>query len=362
MTPDGDAPSPQALLDFWLGDAATHPASADARMAFWFEASPETDAAVRARFAEAAERAHRGALEAWRATPRGRLALVIALDQLPRNLHRGTPAAFASDAQALAAAREAICAGDLERLTPLEAGFLLLPFEHAEDLAAQDEGVARSEALAADAPPAWRPLLEAFADDSRQHRDLIARFGRFPHRNAILGRRSTPEEEAYLASGARAFGKRPALALRPYEDADLDAVVAMWTASKRDAFPYNATMMSHTAEEDRAFFRDVIVKQSEIFLAVEGDAVLGLLALETDTVAQLFVGVGRQRERIGTRLLDLAKQRSPAGLRLFTFQRNERGRRFYEKHGFVATQLGVSDPPESEPDVLYVWRPGSGRR
>ncbi|HVP28431.1 MAG TPA: DUF924 family protein [Myxococcota bacterium] len=349
--------SPQALLDFWLGDAASHPTAAAARMEFWFEATPETDAAVRGRFAGVAEAARRGELAGWRDTPRGRLALVIALDQLPRNLHRGAPEAFASDDLALVEVRRAIEVGALDVLTPIETGLLLLPLSHAEDVAAQQESVARAERLAQETPPAWRPLLESFAESARRHRDVVRRFGRFPHRNAILGRASTPAEAAFLASGAADFGQRSPIELRPFADAELDSVCAMWSASKREAFPYVDAMQAHTPEQDRAFFRDVLLKESAVWIAWDGDEVVGMLAQQGPVVGQLFVAVGRQRSGIGTRLLAHAKTLSPAGLRLYTFQKNEPARRFYEKHGFQATRFGVSDPPESEPDVEYTWRP-----
>lgn len=129
---------------------------------------------------------------------------VPVLDQLPRNLERGTPEAFACDAQALDAARRAIARGHDAELHPVERAFLLLPFEHAEDRDAQEESVRRFEALVREAPPEWRDVLAPFVDYAREHRDVIARFGRFPHRNAILGRASTGAERAFLSSGANA--------------------------------------------------------------------------------------------------------------------------------------------------------------
>jgi uncharacterized protein (DUF924 family) len=168
------------------------------------------DAEVRARFADLPEAAARGALDAWAETPRAALARVIALDQLPRNLHRGRPEAFALDAAALAAVRDARARGFEARLAPLEAAFLLVPYEHAEDLAAQEEGVRGFEALLARTPPPWRGPVESFLDFARAHRDVVARFGRFPHRNAILGRASTPAERDFLAAGGATYGQAPA--------------------------------------------------------------------------------------------------------------------------------------------------------
>jgi uncharacterized protein (DUF924 family) len=132
---------------------------------------------------------------------------VLLLDQFPRNLQRGTADAYAHDAQALALARRTLERGLARELTPVEHVFLLLPFEHAESLAAQDECVARAERLALDCPPAWREVIRSFVPFAVQHRAIVERFGRFPHRNRVLGRASTPEELAYLAGGAETFGQ-----------------------------------------------------------------------------------------------------------------------------------------------------------
>ena len=202
------APDPEELLRFWFADACADPAHCAARMPFWFQPDPGTDRELAARFGPVLAAARRGDLAAWESAPRSHLALVLALDQLPRNLERGTPEAFACDAWALASARRAIARGHGALLHPVEHAFLLLPFEHAEDRAAQEECVRRFEALAREAPEAWRAALAPFAAYARQHRDVIARFGRFPHRNAILGRASSPDERAFLAAGPEAWGQR----------------------------------------------------------------------------------------------------------------------------------------------------------
>lgn len=163
---------------------------------FWREAGPERwfakddgfDAECRARFFDAWERAARGELEDWGATAEGALGLVILLDQMPRNMFRGDPRAWSSDAQARVAAEVAISKGfDREVAADLRA-FFYLPFEHAEDLAAQERSVALFAALGNADSLKW----------ARHHRDIVARFGCFPHRNAVLGRTSTPEELAFL--------------------------------------------------------------------------------------------------------------------------------------------------------------------
>ncbi len=145
--------------------------------------------------------------------------------------------------------------------------------------------------------------------------------------------------------------------LRRYRPDDLEATVAVWRASKRDAYPYVAVQQRYTLEEDRGHFRRVIAKECEVWLAEAEGRIVGLLALKADYVDQLFVAVDRQRQGVGTLLLRKAMQRSPAGLRLHTFQKNEPARAFYEKHRLCATSFGTSPPPEDEPDVEYHWRP-----
>lgn len=198
--------SPDALLDFWFGADLDAPEAVAERGRFWFEGAPEIDREIRARFAELPDLAASGALDAWRGAPRSALALVVALDQLPRNLFRGSARAFAYDGVALEAAGAALEAGFDHALHPLEAGFLYLPFEHAESLPLQERSVALFEALAARAGPVLEPTLASWADFARRHRALIARFGRFPHRNPLLGRLPTAAERAHLASGGDSFG------------------------------------------------------------------------------------------------------------------------------------------------------------
>ncbi|RAI58374.1 DUF924 family protein [Roseicella frigidaeris] len=191
--------SPQAaLLDFWFGPDLT-----TWQLARWFKPDPGFDAACRDGFGQMLAPAREGALAGWAATPEGALALCLLLDQFPRNLHRGTPAAFASDPEARRVARQAVLRDrhDLA-LPPTARCFLYLPFEHGEALADQDLSVALFEGLRDD------PVHAApggSIDYAWRHRAVIRRFGRFPHRNAILGRPSTPEEEAYLAQPGAGF-------------------------------------------------------------------------------------------------------------------------------------------------------------
>lgn len=199
------AADPETLLRFWFGEGESAPQAFGARVARWFGGDPEFDQALAIRFAELAERAARGELDGWTAQARSTLALVLALDQLPRNLHRRSARAFAADARALEVAEQALASGVDRRLAPAEAAFLYLPLEHAEDLARQERCVSLFRALVERAPEGLRPFFRTFVGYAERHRDVIARFGRFPHRNAILGRPATRDEQAFLAGGGDDF-------------------------------------------------------------------------------------------------------------------------------------------------------------
>ena len=178
------------ILDFWFGDRTR------AREE-WFRIDPAFDAAIRVRFGAAVDAALTGAFATWTAGPQGALAVVVLLDQFTRNLFRDTPRMFAGDAQALAVAQAALAAEADRALGPYERWFLYMPFEHAEDLAAQERSIALFTRLAEETGLA-SPLQWA-----HRHAAVIRRFGRYPHRNAMLGRASTPEETAFLAAGSR---------------------------------------------------------------------------------------------------------------------------------------------------------------
>jgi len=179
------------VLDFWFG-APGSPARGRTRDV-WFRKDAAFDDAIRARFGAAVEKAIEGGFAGWDATADGALAHVLLLDQFTRNIFRDTPRAFAGDARALAIAETAIVRGFDRALDPFGRWFLYLPFEHAEDPDVQRRSLALFGALAQDTGDA-SPLEWA-----QRHADVIFRFGRYPHRNAILGRASTPEEEAFLA-------------------------------------------------------------------------------------------------------------------------------------------------------------------
>ena len=183
----------EAVLAFWFGDTLTH-------RAVWFSKDPVFDDTIRQRFGHLVVAAHSGGLKGWCATPRGRLAYVILLDQFSRNLFRDSPRAFAGDALALAATRSGVAHGDDLALPPLQRVFLYLPLEHSENLAMQLESVRLFTALAAESA-SLKPQL----DYARGHCEVIAQFGRFPHRNAVLGRANTPEELIYLSTPGAGF-------------------------------------------------------------------------------------------------------------------------------------------------------------
>jgi uncharacterized protein (DUF924 family) len=196
----------EKLLEFWFADATQSPGRASARSAMWFGQSPVFDRECRMRYRVLLEGAGQGAFDAWRTRPRPALALVVLLDQIPRNIFRNSPRMFEFDARARATAVAACDAGFVAELHPIEAAFLYMPFEHAEDLAMQERAVAGLEALEATASPGFHDTIAGFTDYARRHREVIRRFGRFPHRNTVLGRTSTLDEQAYLRGGGERFG------------------------------------------------------------------------------------------------------------------------------------------------------------
>jgi len=188
----------QAVLDFWFGT----PGSADSGKArtVWFRKDEAFDAEIARRFSPTIESALAGGLDDWDAMPLGTVARIVVLDQFTRNVFRGTARAFAGDVFALAAARRLVADGADQGLAPYERSFVYMPFEHSEDLAAQDMGMQLVTVLAKQ-----HPELEDSLKWSVLHRDVIARFGRFPHRNETLGRASTPEEVAFLEQPGSRF-------------------------------------------------------------------------------------------------------------------------------------------------------------
>lgn len=202
---------PEDVLEFWFAGADGHAPPPPHRMALWFGANPSLDAEVQERFGATWDDAVAGRLNAWAESgPMGRLALILVLDQLSRNIHRGRAEAFAGDTLARALAVEAIDAGQHLLVPPLYRLFFILPLEHHEDLGSQARALALTEALAADAPEAMKQDAQGWVQFAVRHVELVRRFGRFPHRNAVLGREDTPEEAAYLTGGGETFGQAAA--------------------------------------------------------------------------------------------------------------------------------------------------------
>jgi uncharacterized protein (DUF924 family) len=196
--------SSEDVLAFWFGASPKDGAPAPEQMDLWFRGGKEVDEAIRARFGEDTERARRGELDDWAATARGRLALIILLDQFSRNLYRGSADAFAKDAVSLRLALEGLELGHDKQLSSMEQLFFVLPLEHSEDLAMQDRMVEYMNAWAESVPEALKAVAQGVREFAQQHRDVIARFGRFPTRNRALGRTSTPEEEAHVREASAA--------------------------------------------------------------------------------------------------------------------------------------------------------------
>ena len=196
----------EQVLDFWFGACGPDGALDRAKQKMWFSDGGKYDADIRKRFGKLHRRAARGELDAeWAATPRGRIALIVVLDQFSRHIHRGTATAFAQDPAAQQLAVAGVEQGIDRALIPAQRAFFYLPFEHAEDLRLQQRGVRLFQRLATEVAPAWRKEYAGFADYSGHHRDIIERFGRFPHRNKVLWRASTPEETEFLKQPGSSF-------------------------------------------------------------------------------------------------------------------------------------------------------------
>jgi uncharacterized protein (DUF924 family) len=207
-----DAPTAPAdiesVLDFWFGQAPLDAEALKLASRRWFSSDPDADRMLAERFGTLHARAVDGALDAWAASARGRLALIIVLDQFSRNLYRGRAEAFAADGRALALTLAGLETGLDAELIAIERAFFCMPLQHAESADIQALSVRRFEALATEAEtPHVRATLAGYADYARQHAGIIAQFGRFPHRNAVLGRSSTEAERLYLESGAARFGQ-----------------------------------------------------------------------------------------------------------------------------------------------------------
>lgn len=195
----------EQILEFWFGACGADGSLDPSKQKMWFGDGRKYDAEIRKTFGALHERASRGELDEWAATPRGRLALIVLLDQMSRHIHRDTPHAFAQDPAAQKLALDGVNRNVDRELIPAQRAFFYIPFEHAEDIELQRLGVRCLDGLAHTVAPAVRKDYESYHSYSQRHRDIVERFGRFPHRNAILGRASTPEEIEFLKQPGSSF-------------------------------------------------------------------------------------------------------------------------------------------------------------
>lgn len=194
------------IHDYWFGEIVDDTTVED-RGALWFGGGEAVDDEIRRRFEDRVLAAEAGELNGWATTARGRLALIILLDQFPLNIYRGQARAYDFEGAAVAYCLAGLEARQDAELSIVERGFFYMPLMHIEDLALQERCVALFEAMRDAAPPARRGGVQLSLDFAMEHRDIVARFGRFPHRNRVLGRAPTDEEAAWLAAGGATYGQ-----------------------------------------------------------------------------------------------------------------------------------------------------------
>jgi uncharacterized protein (DUF924 family) len=201
------ATTPTAVLSFWFGNDVIGGSWQD-RAGIWFSGSPELDEEINRLFGETYTATTSGELQSWADRAYGRLALIILLDQFSRNIHRGQAEAFEYDPLALKLSLDGVQEGHDRQLLPIERLFAYMPMMHAEDVDIQRQALTLFTALADEAGDE-SPFLHGTVNSAQEHCDIIEQFGRFPHRNAVLGRTPTSEEEAFLAEGGANFGQAP---------------------------------------------------------------------------------------------------------------------------------------------------------
>ena len=198
-----DAHEPVDLIAYWLGDSETSPELAKARNRFWYQPTIEVDREIKDRFEDVHASIRQGRLLHWGEQSQGALAVIIVLDQFSRNMFRGQREAFAQDDLARAVAVRALDRKFNEQLSVPGRVFLCHPFTHSESPVDQDRAVDLYETMVDEVPSDWKAFVQSFVDHAKGHRDLIQRFGRFPHRNTALRRQPTTEETSYLRSAPR---------------------------------------------------------------------------------------------------------------------------------------------------------------
>lgn len=187
-----------SILDFWFGTLSDPAYFPKDKVSVWFAANPEVDRQIRENFSEDVSAALNGEYNDWRETPKGRLALILLLDQFTRHIYRNQPQEFMADPMARGLVLEGLQKGDDRDLYPIEKAFFYLPLEHAENIRMQNLAVSLYQKLLREAPAPIKPQMSAFLDYAFLHREQISRFGRFPHRNAVLKRAPTSEEMIFL--------------------------------------------------------------------------------------------------------------------------------------------------------------------
>jgi uncharacterized protein (DUF924 family) len=197
--------TPGSIIRFWFGDDPQKSASDTAYQQLWWSKQDAIDQQIRQRFEATVLLAAEGALRKWESTASGLLALIILTDQFPRNIYRGTAKSFEYDRLALAWCLTGIEEAKDQQVMPIQRLFWYLPLEHSESIAHQDKCVSLVERLVAEAPSDDKPAFRDFLNYAERHREVIRRFDRFPHRNAILGRESSAEEEIFLKAPGSSF-------------------------------------------------------------------------------------------------------------------------------------------------------------
>lgn len=204
---DDDQIRIDAILSFWFEERELSAPQIDGRMDIWFGEDPVFDHEISKEFSQEMELASDGKLDHWTKQSRGRLALILLLDQFRRNVYRNAAEAFATDKQALKLCVEGAMEKADKGLTPIERVFFYMPLQHAESRKVQQKSCDIYNKLAEAVSPTYRETFETIAQFAELHRDIIERFGRFPHRNALLNRRNTPEEEEFLSGDSPTFGQ-----------------------------------------------------------------------------------------------------------------------------------------------------------
>ncbi len=204
---DEDLARIDRILSFWFMEQELSAPQIDRRMDIWFGEDPVFDEAIKAEFEDDVEKASEGQLDHWADEPRGRLALILLIDQFRRNIHRNTAAAFSHDRLALKLCVEGAMAKKDKGLTPIQKVFFYMPLQHAESAKVQAKSVELFNKLAESVSPTFQETFLTVAQFAELHKDIIDQFGRFPHRNELLGRDNTPEEDEYLAGDGPDFGQ-----------------------------------------------------------------------------------------------------------------------------------------------------------